>query len=433
MTDKIRLGFVGANVNSTWASQSHFPALLASPDVEFTAVCTTRPESAEEARQAFGAKLAFHDFREMAASPDIDAVAVVVRVPAHYEPTRAAIEAGKHVYTEWPLGRNTAEAEELAALAREKGVQTAVGLQSRVSPALMYLKELVESDYVGEVLSISLTTMRDGATARPSSRTWQRDATLGANTLTIANGHVIDALRFVAGNFARVACMVSTQVKQLYETDTEQMVEVTSPDNVRVSGQLESGAAASVHVGAAPWAGSGYRMEIYGTGRDPGRRGKRLVPAGRDATGAGSAAEPPVAGPGNTRPVRVRACPTSPRATPSTWDRCTLCLPRQSAPATTACPTSTPRSTCTALSIPSSRRQTRAGNYRWGRANAQASGIRKNLQGRTAVRPCVCVPSIEGSIRGAVRKLTAALCHALRRIRELRPTVLSWFRGSEGP
>ena len=82
MANKIRLGFVGANVNSTWSSQSHFPALLASPDVEFTAVCTTRPESAEEARRAFGAKLAFHDFREMAASPEIDAVAVVVRVPS---------------------------------------------------------------------------------------------------------------------------------------------------------------------------------------------------------------------------------------------------------------------------------------------------------------------------------------------------------------
>ena len=283
MTDKIRLGFVGANVNSSWASQSHFPALLASPDVEFIAVCTTRPESAEEARQAFGAKLAFHDFRDMAASPDIDAIAVVVRVPSHYEPTRAAIEGGKHVYTEWPLGRNTAEAVELADLARERGVQTVVGLQSRVSPALMYIKELIESDYVGEVLSCSLTTMRDGGLARPTGRTWQRDASLGANTLTIANGHVIDALRFVAGDFARVACMVSTQAKQWYETDTEEYVDVTSPDNVRVSGQLKSGAAAAVHVGAAPWAGSGYRMEIYGregtlvaTGSVSSQRGEML-------------------------------------------------------------------------------------------------------------------------------------------------------------
>ena len=264
MAEKIRMGFVGANVNSVWASQSHFPALLASPDIEFTAVCTTRPESAEEARLTFGAKLAFHDFRAMAASPEIDAVAVVVRVPSHYEPTKAAIEAGKHVFTEWPLGQNTAEAEELATMARDRGVQTAVGLQSRVSPALLYVRELIQDGYVGEVLSCHVTTMRDGAMERHSSNTWQRDASQGANTLTIANGHVIDALRFVAGDFARVACMVSTQAKQWYETDTRQFVEVTSPDNVRVSGQLESGAAVSVHVGAVPWAGSGFRMEIYG-------------------------------------------------------------------------------------------------------------------------------------------------------------------------
>jgi predicted dehydrogenase len=283
MVKKIRLGFVGANVRSTWSSQSHFPALRASPDVELTAVCTTRPETAEEARQTFGAKLAFHDFREMVSSPEIDAVAVVVRVPSHYQPTRAAIEAGKHVYTEWPLGRNTAEAEELATLARARGVQTAIGLQSRVSPALLYIKEQIEAGYVGEVLSCSVTTMRDGTSERPSSRTWQRDASLGANTLTIANGHVIDALRFVAGNFTRVACMVTTQVREWYETDTENLVEVTSPDNVRVSGQLESGAAASVHVGAVPWAGSGFRMEIYGregtlvaTGSVSSQRGEML-------------------------------------------------------------------------------------------------------------------------------------------------------------
>ena len=283
MTNKIRLGFVGANVNAIWSSQSHFPALLASPDVELTAVCTSRPESAEEARQAFGAKLAFHDFREMMSSPEIDAVAVVVRVPLHYEPTKAAIEAGKHVFTEWPLGRNTAEAEELAALARAKGVQTAVCLQSRVSPALLYIKELIDAGYVGEVLSCHVTTTRDGSLESHSSQNWQLDASFGANTLTIANGHVIDALRFVVGNFTRVACMVTTQVQQIYETDTQKFVEVTSPDNVRVCGQLESGASASVHVAAVPWASGGFRMEIYGregtlvtTGSVSSQRGEML-------------------------------------------------------------------------------------------------------------------------------------------------------------
>ena len=300
MAEKIRLGFVGANVNSTWASQSHFPALLASPDVEFTAVCTTRPESAEEARQAFGAKIAFHDFRAMAASPEIDAVAVVVRVPSHYEATKAAIEAGKHVFTEWPLGRDTAEAEELAALARSKGVQTAVGLQSRASPALLFVKEQIEAGYVGEVLSCSVTTMRDGALERPSSRTWQRDASLGAHTLSIANGHVIDALRFVAGNFTRVACMVSTQAKQWYETDTRQFVEVTSPDNVRVSGTVGERRGS---VGPC-WSRSLGRQRLSDgdlrAGRHAGNHGERFVAARRDAAGAGRTGKPRVAGPGHT-------------------------------------------------------------------------------------------------------------------------------------
>lgn len=283
MPNKIRLGFIGANVGSTWASQSHFPALMAHPDIELTGVCTRNAESAEAARKHFGARLAFTDFRAMVASPEIDAVAVVVRVPSHYEPTKAAIEAGKPVYTEWPLGRTTAEALELTALAKAKGVITAVGLQSRVSPALLYVKELIETGYVGQVLACHVSTHRDGPLERPSSRTWQRDVTLGANPLTIANGHVIDALRFVAGNFSRVACLLSTQVKQWYETDTRQMVDVTSPDNILVSGELASGAAASVCVGAVPWGGPGFRMEIFGregalmvTGNISSQRGEML-------------------------------------------------------------------------------------------------------------------------------------------------------------
>jgi predicted dehydrogenase len=291
MAEKIRLGFVGANVRATWASQSHFPALLASPDVELTAVCTTRPESAEEARAAFGAKLAFADWREMVQSPQVDAVAVVVRVPEHYGPTRAALEAGKHVYTEWPLGRDTAEAEELAARAEAAGVQTVVGLQSRVSPSLMFVKELLESGYVGDPLSINVSGFRGGASAMPLARTWQADASLGANTLTIAFGHVVDALRFVAGDFTRVRTLVTTQTRTWYATDTGQTVDVTSPDSVLVSGALASGAVAAVHVASVAWAGRGFRLEIYGrdgtlhvSGSVSSQRGEALLVRGARGT-----------------------------------------------------------------------------------------------------------------------------------------------------
>jgi predicted dehydrogenase len=218
MADKIRVGLIGASVRGTWSARSHLPALQASSDVELTAVCTTRSDSADAARQAWGARLAFDDFRKMVASPEIDAVAVVVRVPSHYAPTKAALEAGKHVYCEWPLGRTTAEAEELAALAKTKGLVTAVGLQARVNPAIMHMKELIEAGYVGEIMAIHVSLMREGVLTRPSNRTWQRDAELGANTLTIANGHTIDAMRFVAGDFGQLSAVVATQAKQWLDT-----------------------------------------------------------------------------------------------------------------------------------------------------------------------------------------------------------------------
>src|SRR3984893_11424327 len=276
MADKIRLGLIGASVSGTWSSRSHLPAVQASSDVELTAVCTTRAESAEAARQAYGARLAFDDYRKMIASAEIDAVAVVVRVPSHYEPTKAALEAGKHVYCEWPLGRTTAEGIELAALAKAKGLVTAVGLQARVNPTVMYMKELVEAGFVGEMMAVHISMIRDGVLSRPSHRTWQRDAELGANTLTIANGHTIDAMRFVTGDFARLSAVVATQAKQWLDTGNNTWLDVTAPDNILISGRLANGAGVASQVGAIPFAGSGYRMEIYG-------RDGTLVASGEDS------------------------------------------------------------------------------------------------------------------------------------------------------
>jgi predicted dehydrogenase len=276
MAEKIRLGLIGASVRGTWSSRSHLPAVQASSDVELTAVCTTRADSAEAARQAYGARLAFDDYRKMIASPEIDAVAVVVRVPSHYAPTKAALEAGKHVYFEWPLGRTTEEAEELAAMAKAKGLVTAIGLQARVNPAIMHMKQLVDAGYVGEMMAIHVSMIRDGVLTRPSNRTWQRDAELGANTLTIANGHTIDAMRFITGDFSRLSTVVATQAKQWLDTGSNTLLDVTAPDNIVIGGRLQNGAVVSSHVGHIPFGGSGYRMEIYG-------RDGALVACGEDS------------------------------------------------------------------------------------------------------------------------------------------------------
>ena len=81
------------------------------PDFEISAVCTTRQDSADAAARHYGVPLAFCDAEKLARHPDVDLITISVKVPDHYLPVMAAIEAGKHVYCEWPLGRNTDEAE----------------------------------------------------------------------------------------------------------------------------------------------------------------------------------------------------------------------------------------------------------------------------------------------------------------------------------
>ena len=242
-SDPLRVGLIGAG--GRWGPRAHVPALKGVSEAELYAVCTAHADTAQAAADKFGVPRAYGSDKAMYADSAVDAVAVAVRVPAHYQLSKNAIEAGKHVFCEWPLGANTKEAEELAALARQKNVRTMVGLQRRASPAYLYMRELIQQGYVGQVLSVNLMLMNSGVLTRPSDRTWQRDVTLGANTLTITFAHVFDAMCMVVGELTEVSAMVATQVPQWFETDTKKYVDVTSPDNIVVQGRLENGAIAA--------------------------------------------------------------------------------------------------------------------------------------------------------------------------------------------
>ena len=261
---KVRLGLIGANARYGWSMRAHLPALLALPEYELTAVCTAHPETAEESAKHYGARLAFHDFNEMVSHPDVDVVSVSVKAPLHYPIVMAALRAGKDVFCEWPLGANLAEAEEMANLAKSKGVRTMIGLQANGDPTLLRLQELVEEGYAGEVLACNMTMFLPGLLERGLDRAWMADQAKGAHTLSIAAGHAIDVLCFCVGDFKEVSALVSTQVPVWQTSEPGKTVEVTSPDNVLVSGVLVNGAVASVHVSTVAWHGTGWKMEVYG-------------------------------------------------------------------------------------------------------------------------------------------------------------------------
>jgi predicted dehydrogenase len=277
------VGIIGATVTkggSGWGANAHVPALRALPDYELKAVCTAHADTAKASAEQFGAELAFDNFEAMLANPDIDLVVVCVRVPGHHALVMQALEAGKNVFCEWPLGANLAEAQEMARLANASSLRTAVGLQSQSDPSLMYVRELVRDGYVGEVLGVNFVSTSQAVTERGAGRIWQGDRRNGANTLTIAGGHAIDALCFILGEFEEVSARLAVNLDEWHNPETGENVKVDSPDWISVSGRLVSGGQVAFLVATVPSNPSGTRFEIFG------REGTLVLTAGSLNQGA---------------------------------------------------------------------------------------------------------------------------------------------------
>ncbi|MEK9659278.1 MAG: Gfo/Idh/MocA family oxidoreductase [Chloroflexota bacterium] len=262
----LRVGIIGANV-SGWAGRAHLPAMGAGiPGVELVAVATTREESAKESAAKYGARLAFADYRELLASPEVDAVAVSVKLPAHHELTMAAIAAGKHVYTEWPLGTDTAQAVEMAAAAKARGVRTAVGLQSRSSSEYQAMARAIAGGYVGTPRVVTVGVNAPGPLGRSAGRLWMADAKAGANPLTITFGHLLDGLQAAAGPIASIAgAVVETKAPTVTNPETGATLPVSAPDTVAITGVMASGATLVAQLSSAVGVGAGFRLQVHGS------------------------------------------------------------------------------------------------------------------------------------------------------------------------
>jgi len=272
---RFRIGIVGLEPGRSWAARAHIPALRALPDAfEIIGVANTSKASAEAAAAAVGLPRAFADVAEMVRAPDVDIVAVTVKVPPHLGIVKAAIGSGKHVYCEWPLGRNLAEAEEMAALAQTREVLGVIGTQARVAPEIEYLRHLIADGFVGDVLSTTLVARGgalQGGGSIPDKKTWGYllDRANGATLLTIPVGHTLAALRDVFGEVAAVSSVLAVRRPTAFVVDTGEAMPVTAPDEVLITGVFASGVPISIHYrGGAPRDGDGLLWEIHGTDGD---------------------------------------------------------------------------------------------------------------------------------------------------------------------
>jgi len=207
------------------ANYAHLPNLR-KLGVDVVGVCDIIEERAIEASKKYGGK-ALTDYRE---AVELDADFAVVATPpdTHYEITVAALEAGKDVFLEKPLAADLATAKRLQAAVDSSGRKVVPGLCLRFNPMFQYaasrLRDLGRVQY-----AYSLALGNAAGLLGPAGWVSKRERSGGMMTENVI--HMIDALRWFAGDFSSVSAV--------YRTFTEGS---TIEDNVSASIRFSSGA-----------------------------------------------------------------------------------------------------------------------------------------------------------------------------------------------
>ncbi len=254
MTQKeFRVGIVGADTKASWAKVSHVPAINGLPGLKLAAVATRNEQSARQAAEAFGVDRWFSDPFAMIGDDLIDVITIAVKVPAHRELVLAALDAGKAVYCEAPLGSSVAETEEMASAVGS--LHTAIGLQGRLNPAVRRATQLLSSGKIGRPLNARIVSTTSGfGPEMPSIYDYFNKTSSGANLLTITAGHTLDVVEAVLGAIVEVDARTEILWPAVRLTDIgeESLREVA--DHVDVLGKTCSGAVftADVNAGVAP-------------------------------------------------------------------------------------------------------------------------------------------------------------------------------------
>jgi len=250
---EIRVGIVGANTKAGWARISHVPAINGIPGLKLAAVATRNEQSAREAAEAFGADRWFSDPFAMMRDERIDLVTIAVKVPAHRKLVLAALNAGKAVYCEAPLGRTVAETEEMASAAGSS--HTAIGLQGRLNPAVRRAAQLLSSGKIGRPLNARIVSTNVGfGPELPSNYDYFNKTSSGANLLTINGGHTLDLVEAILGPVIEVDVRTETLWPIIKLTDIGEESLRETADHVAILGKTRCGAVftADIHGGVAP-------------------------------------------------------------------------------------------------------------------------------------------------------------------------------------
>jgi predicted dehydrogenase len=146
--DKLRIGLIGCG---GIARRRHAPALAAIRDIEVAAICDVDPVCTSAVADQFKIAQVFGDYRDMLEHGEIDAVDICTPNFLHATPAIEAMQAGKHVLVEKPIGRNAEEAQAIIDASRKTGKKLMVGQCLRFCSDAIALKRFVDAGKMGDM------------------------------------------------------------------------------------------------------------------------------------------------------------------------------------------------------------------------------------------------------------------------------------------
>ncbi|MDK2981226.1 MAG: hypothetical protein PWQ55_1573 [Chloroflexota bacterium] len=218
-----------------------------SPQAELRALLRTHVGSDTELLHSLGSPFETDQAQEFI-SQDLDMVDVCSPNYLHPEHVKVALENGKHVYCEKPLGANLAQARELAQAAEKAGVLTHSAFTMRYHPAGQMAKSILASGILGEIYNFRAYLFHNSYMDPQRPTSWRLQKSIsGGGALADLGIHSIDMVRYLLGEANNVQCRTRTFISQRPKSaGSTEMVPVDVDDWALCTLEMENGSIGTV-------------------------------------------------------------------------------------------------------------------------------------------------------------------------------------------
>ena len=259
---KVGIGFVGVGCISAVYLKNITEMFR---EIEVVGVCDLIEERARKASEQYGVRV-YRDMYELFEDPAVDIVLNITRPYEHYEVTKAALLAGKNVYSEKPLAPRLEEGRELVALAKEKGLMLGGAPDTFLGAGIQTCRRLIDDGVIGRPVGAAARFASHGA------ETWHPDCEFlyryGGGPMLDMGPYYVTAMVNLMGRVKSVCGYAKTTFDKrtmLCGPKCGEEIPVSVPTWVMGNLMFENGAVAALFTTFDVYSDAGVAFEIYGT------------------------------------------------------------------------------------------------------------------------------------------------------------------------